>query len=196
LKRPNSSYYDDLKHRMDIVLSFAEQRASICRVLFSSVADIAPSIIDASDDPFPLNMLEDLFEVQTVASCAHLFSWIESRGERLCVDMEPSKGRALVLLRMLNELLRRVSRSGRAATLSGRILTFVAGVFPLSERSGVNLRGEYGPPWKEVHVEREEVVKAEQKAQEPNEEKMDVDAGLDFAEKKAQEKAGRSVSPR
>ena len=29
----------------------------------------------------------------------------------------------------------------------GRILIFLSQVFPLGERSGVNLRGEYGPPW-------------------------------------------------
>ena len=32
----------------------------------------------------------------------------------------------------------------------GRILTFLSGVFPLGERSGVNLRGEYGPTWEGV----------------------------------------------
>lgn len=29
----------------------------------------------------------------------------------------------------------------------GRILIFLSQAFPLGERSGVNLRGEYGPPW-------------------------------------------------
>ena len=29
----------------------------------------------------------------------------------------------------------------------GRILTFLSRVFPLGERSCVNLRGEYGPVW-------------------------------------------------
>jgi hypothetical protein len=32
----------------------------------------------------------------------------------------------------------------------GRILTFLSGVFPLGERSGVNLRGEYGPTWEDA----------------------------------------------
>lgn len=32
----------------------------------------------------------------------------------------------------------------------GRILTFLSGVFPLGERSGVNLRGEFGPVWEGV----------------------------------------------
>jgi THO complex subunit 1 len=31
-------------------------------------------------------------------------------------------------------------------------LTFLSGVFPLGERSGVNLRGEYGPTWEGVKV--------------------------------------------
>jgi len=35
----------------------------------------------------------------------------------------------------------------RNTEFCGRILIFLSQVFPLGERSGVNLRGEYGPPW-------------------------------------------------
>jgi THO complex subunit 1 len=62
--------------------------------------------------------------------------------------MVPQKGKALVLLRTLNELLRRLSKMGERNTeFCGRILIFLSQAFPLGERSGVNLRGEYGPPW-------------------------------------------------
>jgi hypothetical protein len=62
--------------------------------------------------------------------------------------MIPQKGKALVLLRTLNELLRRLSKMGERNTeFCGRILIFLSQAFPLGERSGVNLRGEYGPPW-------------------------------------------------
>lgn len=61
--------------------------------------------------------------------------------------MVPQKGKALVLLRTLNDLLRRLSKMGATTQFCGRILTFLSRVFPLGERSGVNLRGEYGPMW-------------------------------------------------
>jgi hypothetical protein len=41
---------------------------------------------------------------------------------------------------------------GNTTIFCGRILTFLSGVFPLGERSGVNLRGEYGPVWEGVNV--------------------------------------------
>jgi THO complex subunit 1 transcription elongation factor len=66
--------------------------------------------------------------------------------------MVPQKGKALVLLRTLNDLLRRLSKMGNTTIFCGRILTFLSGVFPLGERSGVNLRGEYGPVWEGVMV--------------------------------------------
>ena len=56
--------------------------------------------------------------------------------------MVPARGKALVLLRLLNELLRRLSKSTRTV-FCGRILLFLGNIFPLGERSGVNLRGEF-----------------------------------------------------
>ena len=69
--------------------------------------------------------------------------------------MVPQKGKALVLLRTLNDLLRRLSKMGSNTIFCGRILTFLSGVFPLGERSGVNLRGEYGPTWETVRFPHE-----------------------------------------
>jgi len=40
--------------------------------------------------------------------------------------------------------------------LCGRILNFLSSAFPLGERSGVNLRGDYGPQWEEVKSRREQ----------------------------------------
>jgi len=62
----------------------------------------------------------------------------------------PQKGKALIVLRTLNDLLRRLSKMGLNTIFCGRILTFLSAVFPLGERSGVNLRGEYGPTWEGV----------------------------------------------
>jgi hypothetical protein len=142
-------------------------------------------------------VLQDLLETQTVGSCAHIFSWIEARAGRLRAGMVPSKGKALVLLRTLNDLLRRLSRAGATTALCGRILTFLSGVFPLGERSGVNLRGEYGPPWEGVHVRKEEDAEmpVEGESKPAAAEKMEVDtpAPAVVPEPKPDDKAGKSA---
>ncbi|CCL98899.1 uncharacterized protein FIBRA_00906 [Fibroporia radiculosa] len=127
LRNPNTTYYADLRSRLDLVLTFTEH--GIC------------------DQSFVFHVLYDLLETQTIASCSHIFSWIEERMDRLTVDMVPQKGKALILLRALNDLLRRLSKMGNTTMFCGRILTFLSRVFPLGERSGVNLRGGYGPVW-------------------------------------------------
>lgn len=60
----------------------------------------------------------------------------------LTQDMVLGKGKALTILRTLNDLLRRSSKSTHTV-FCGRIRLFLANIFPLGERSGVNLRGEF-----------------------------------------------------
>jgi hypothetical protein len=58
--------------------------------------------------------------------------------------MNPLKGKGLILLRLLNELLRRLPKSKTEdVVFCGRILTFLSSSYPLGEKSGVNLRGNY-----------------------------------------------------
>ncbi|KAF8577019.1 hypothetical protein K439DRAFT_1418542 [Ramaria rubella] len=137
LQEPAPRYFDELKSRLDLVLAFTEH--------------------DVCDASFPFSVLEDLLETQTVASCWHIFSWIEERTERLTTNMIPAKGKSLVLLRTLNDLLRRLSKTGKNTMFCGRILIFLSSVFSLGERSGVNLRGDYGPQWDSVVPKAKEV---------------------------------------
>ncbi|KAH0591368.1 hypothetical protein H2248_001446 [Termitomyces sp. 'cryptogamus'] len=130
LKDNEDVYYATLKRLLDVVLAFTEH--------------------EECEQTFPFVVLQDLLETQTIASCSHIFAWIEARAARLTVDLKPQKGKALILLRSLNDLLRRLSKTGATTVFCGRILTFLSGVFPLGERSGVNLRGEYGPVWEGV----------------------------------------------
>lgn len=60
----------------------------------------------------------------------------------LSSTVEPNKTTGLTLLRILNESQRRLSRT-KHAYISGFFQTLVSNLFPMSERSGVNLRGEY-----------------------------------------------------
>ncbi|KAH9958959.1 THO complex subunit 1 transcription elongation factor-domain-containing protein [Russula dissimulans] len=151
LNDPDTTYYDELEDRLELVLSFTE--------LGEYSISPSPSLyrypqIDVCEQSFPFTILQDLLEMQTISSCSHIFSWIESRASRLTVGMVPQKGKALILLRTLNDLLRRLSKMGSNTIFCGRILTFLSGVFPLGERSGVNLRGEYGPTWDTVTFSR------------------------------------------
>jgi THO complex subunit 1 len=202
LKNSSATYYDDLKLRLDLVLSFTEK--------------------DACEQTFPFNLLYDLLETQTIPSCSQIFSWIETRADRLTENMVPQKGKALILLRTLNDLLRRLSKMGSTTLFCGRILTFLSQVFPLGERSGVNLRGEYGPVWDGPGTKQEETedvtmgTAEEAKQPAPAEDKMQVDGEAKTeeetkedtkedgkedekgspspAEKKQQQKAGEPIS--
>ncbi|KAJ3512273.1 hypothetical protein NLJ89_g3610 [Agrocybe chaxingu] len=168
LKHDESKYYDALRDKLDLALAFTEQ--------------------DACEQTFPFTVLQDLLETQTIASCSHIFSWIEARATRLTEGMVPQKGKALILLRTLNDLLRRLSKTGTTTIFCGRILTFLSGVFPLGERSGVNLRGEYGPTWEGVQfapktkkdndrdMKIDEPSAPESKEEPSGDDKMQVDA--------------------
>ncbi|KAJ7754993.1 THO complex subunit 1 transcription elongation factor-domain-containing protein [Mycena maculata] len=160
----HSTYYGQLRDLLDLVLTFTEH--------------------EACEQTLPFTVLQDLLETQTIASCSHIFSWIEERAARLTEGVVPEKGKALILLRTLNDLLRRLSKMGSTTIFCGRILTFLSGVFPLGERSGVNLRGEYGPTWEGVKAPgaaatepEEDVVMADAKEpeKEKEEDKMQVD---------------------
>ncbi|KAJ4470809.1 THO complex subunit 1 transcription elongation factor-domain-containing protein [Lentinula aciculospora] len=146
-------YYRRLQDWLDLALVFTE--------------------LEATEPSYTFSVVQDLLETQTIPSCMKIFDWIERRSRdrasrtadttvstpasssstdlgsgRLTSGMQPQKGKALVLLRMLNDLLRRLSKAGgETIGFSGRILTYLSQVFPLGERSGVNLRGEYGPTW-------------------------------------------------
>ncbi len=107
--------------------------------------------------------------------------------------MVPQKGKALVLLRTLNDLLRRLSKMGATTQFCGRILTFLSRVFPLGERSGVNLRGEYGPMWEGPGAKGHERKDEEANQMEVDETKEEQ-AAKD-AERKRKEKDGMHTRP-
>lgn len=95
-------------------------------------------------------------------------------------NMQPSKSKALVLLKQLNALVRRVSKTGDTAKFNGRILNFLSGAFPIGERSGVNLRGEYAPKWEDVPTPPREVTpSAGSNDQKPDPEILDTMQGVE-----------------
>ena len=184
---------------LDLVLTFTELGTLYSPFLHSYCSTVTTHT-EACDPTFPFIVLQDLLETQTITSCSHIFTWIETRAPRLTEGMVPQKGKALVLLRTLNDLLRRLSKMGNMTIFCGRILTFLSGVFPLGERSGVNLRGEYGPTWEGVKIEPPtEEVKVKEEAKEGeeivgedanDETKMQVDDEHKKEDKAAEQKMG------
>ena len=80
----------------------------------------------------------------------------------------------------------------RNTEFCGRILIFLSQVFPLGERSGVNLRGEYGPPW-DGPVAKPEKPKEEKEGEEKD--KMAVDENPEVLEEAKKEGTPPSFKP-
>ncbi|EPY50590.1 THO complex subunit [Schizosaccharomyces cryophilus OY26] len=99
--------------------------------------------IDASycDAVFPFLILEELMDIHSLTECRRLYEYFETRSV-LLDGLVSNRGRGPVLLRISNELLRRLSRQIDPA-LCGRIHILLSKAFAPEERSGSNVRGDY-----------------------------------------------------
>ncbi len=77
----------------------------------------------------------------TLPDCEAVFGWMELHRASLAVPSLWNRGK-LILLRTCNNLLRRLSRAAHTV-LCGRVLLLLAALFPLSERSALNITGQY-----------------------------------------------------
>lgn len=89
----------------------------------------------------PIVLLGDVFDAVTLDQCELMFTFVEDnvsvwREEWIFAACKNN------LLRMCNDLLRRLSRS-QNTVFCGRILLFLAKFFPFSERSGLNIVSEF-----------------------------------------------------
>lgn len=89
----------------------------------------------------PVVLLGDVFDALTLDTCEQMFTFVENevnvwKEELFFISCKNN------LLRMCNDLLRRLSRSS-ATVFCGRILLFLAKFFPFSERSGLNIVSEF-----------------------------------------------------
>ena len=106
------------------------------------------------DVNIPLQIHEEVLERLTITDCSLHFTYIELRVHELTRGLQPSKGKGLTLLRLSNDLIRRLSRPTRQHTVFvGRVLSLLSSVLPLGERSGVNLRGDFNVDNKTVWEE-------------------------------------------
>lgn len=89
----------------------------------------------------PVVLLGDVFDVSTLDNCETIFTFVEKNvavWKEECFFSSCKNN----LLRMCNDLLRRLSRS-QNTVFCGRILLFLAQFFPFSERSGLNIVSEF-----------------------------------------------------
>ncbi|XP_035900577.1 THO complex subunit 1 [Anopheles stephensi] len=89
----------------------------------------------------PVVLLGDIFDAVTLDRAEQIFTYVENN---VAIWKEDFFFTACKhnLLRMCNDLLRRLSRS-QNTVFCGRILLFLAKFFPFSERSGLNIISEF-----------------------------------------------------
>ncbi|KAJ2081363.1 hypothetical protein H4R24_002387 [Coemansia sp. RSA 988] len=123
-----------------------------------ALADIAILFSDTgkTDASFAFTLLEEAMDMISIGLAEALFGHIERRATELRRGIYATGGKGIVMLRMCNSLLRRIPHS-TMSEFAGRVQIFVANSFSLSERSGVNLRGDFDhsniPQPKEVDTE-------------------------------------------
>lgn len=89
----------------------------------------------------PVVLLGDIFDAITLNKCEEMFTFVENGVHIWKEDLFFSSCKNN-LLRMCNDLLRRLSRT-QNTVFCGRILLFLAKFFPFSERSGLNIVSEF-----------------------------------------------------
>jgi THO complex subunit 1 len=88
----------------------------------------------------PYLLIEDLIESQTIINAEKIWTIVEVLQPKLTQPNLFLKGN-LVILRLCNSLLRKLSKSCKPE-FCGRVLMFLAAIYPISERSAVNLTGK------------------------------------------------------
>ncbi|CAH0381746.1 unnamed protein product [Bemisia tabaci] len=96
---------------------------------------------DMCSPTMPILLLGDIFDTSTLDVCEKLFSFVE-RNVNVWKEEMFFTACKNNLLRMCNDLLRRLSRS-QNTVFCGRILLFLAKFFSFSERSGLNIISEF-----------------------------------------------------
>lgn len=89
----------------------------------------------------PFIILSDVLECLTLDLCERVFEFVENHVSTWIQPEFYSSGKIL-LLRMSNDLLRRLS-SAQNTIFCGRIQLFLARLFPLSEKSALNLMSHF-----------------------------------------------------
>ncbi|KAK2822544.1 hypothetical protein Q5P01_022609 [Channa striata] len=123
----------------------------------------------------PFLLLGDVLDCLPLDQCDKIFSFVEENVSTWKSSSFYSAGKNY-LLRMCNDLLRRLSKS-QNTVFCGRIQLFLARLFPLSEKSGLNLQSQFNLDNVTVFNKNEQESTLGQKHTEEKEDNMEVEEG-------------------
>lgn len=123
----------------------------------------------------PTILLGDVLDCLPLDQCDKIFTFVEENVSTWKSSAFYTAGKNY-LLRMCNDLLRRLSKS-QNTVFCGRIQLFLARLFPLSEKSGLNLQSQFNLDNITVFNKNEQESTLGQKHTEEKEEGMEVEEG-------------------
>ncbi|KAM9322177.1 THO complex subunit 1 [Pholidichthys leucotaenia] len=123
----------------------------------------------------PFLLLGDVLDCLPLDLCDRMFSFVEENVSTWKSNSFYTAGKNY-LLRMCNDLLRRLSQS-QNTVFCGRIQLFLARLFPLSEKSGLNLQSQFNLDNITVFNKNEQESTLGQKQTEEKEDGMEVEEG-------------------
>ncbi|KAK2895149.1 THO complex subunit 1 [Channa argus] len=137
-----------------------------------SIAAVTEGICSATT---PFLLLGDVLDCLPLDQCDKIFSFVEENVSTWKSNSFYTAGKNY-LLRMCNDLLRRLSKS-QNTVFCGRIQLFLARLFPLSEKSGLNLQSQFNLDNITVFNKNEQESTLGQKHTEEKEDNMEVEEG-------------------
>lgn len=123
----------------------------------------------------PFVLLGDVLDCLPLEKCDQIFTFIEKNVGTWKSNTFYSAGKNY-LLRMCNDLLRRLSKS-QNTVFCGRIQLFLARLFPLSEKSGLNLQSQFNLENVTVYNVNEQESTLGQKQVEDKDDGMEIEEG-------------------
>ncbi|XP_078319273.1 THO complex subunit 1-like [Crassostrea virginica] len=138
---------------------------------------IVHSIDMANDDLcsviMPFVLLSDIFDLITLSQCEIVFYLVEEKLPVWKSSLFYDSGKNY-LLRMCNDLLRRLSKS-QNTVFCGRIQLFLSRLFPLSEKSALNLMSQFNLENITVYSTKSDEIKT--KSHDISDDVMEVEEG-------------------
>ncbi|XP_061695576.1 THO complex subunit 1 [Syngnathoides biaculeatus] len=151
-------------------------QASSCEeylsLIYMSIDAVTEGICSATT---PFVLLGDVLDSLPLDQCDNIFSFVEENVSTWKSNSFYTAGKNY-LLRMCNDLLRRLSKS-QNTVFCGRIQLFLARLFPLSEKSGLNLQSQFNLDNITVFNKNEDESTFGLKHTEEKEDNMEVEEG-------------------
>ncbi|XP_072219768.1 THO complex subunit 1 [Leuresthes tenuis] len=141
-------------------------------LIYLSIDAVTDGICSATT---PFVLLGDVLDCLPLDLCDKIFSFVEENVSTWKSSSFYTAGKNY-LLRMCNDLLRRLSKS-QNTVFCGRIQLFLARLFPLSEKSGLNLQSQFNLDNLTVFNKNEQESNLGQKSTDEKEDGMEVEEG-------------------